>query len=518
RALLGLAELYMNEGQSLVLEAIDCLERLQADLSAIEVDWPDESGESRRTRVAGAVGRLWELVDAKLAADHRAALDPGPFSLTEESAWSALLDSGPPRLLDVRGKRPEALAERLIVIADGDALRCYGIGDGALEWEAELRMSAEFLLDEIAGSSDAELSPPRRYATTDGQTVLINSAQGLHAVGMITGKRLWAIRLDARRGSPDDPYGQELVWARQGRIACVPRRGWLAVVSARDGSTLWERPVGQARTGAVRIFDSFVLAVDEEVRSVQVFDLSDGTLRSRLSFQPVELWAGDLELFYGDGLICGPDGSAVVAYELATGRERWRLPVPEGLAGVFQVSQDLLGVGAVGGQLRLVEIATGEVVFEQQVASSGDGVIDGTLDSGTLVVVGLVDASAAQCELVGIDVTAKAVRWKRADLATSWRPVWFFERARGVLPALVELAEESDGGPVPSGPRLGLAMIDVVSGHDLGLVLLPDGGVAGERLSGYVEVWPGCLVVGTSDRIVGLRTQPWPVPGEETVP
>jgi hypothetical protein len=110
--------------------------------------------------------------------------------------------------------------------------------------------------------------------------------------------------------------------------------------------------------------------------------------------------------------------------------------------------------------------------------------------------------------LIGVDRATGSVSWERSDIAPAYRP-WNLDAAEGVVPATILLAAE--GARQRSNQRLqnmAVAAIDVVTGQNSGAIVFAVDGPAEERLTGDMQVWPGCFVVGTTNEVKAIRTAP----------
>jgi outer membrane protein assembly factor BamB len=514
RALLGLAEMYLRPEQSLVVAAEACLDRLEQEYALLEVDDVPGAETAGSTPVARQVERLRRLIVPARAARHRAALDPPAFRLVGESAWSEDLQGGRARLVHFVAGRPEALVNSFVVATRGTVLRGHEVGNGGLAWEAELRLPNRFRHHEVFDWAEVS-SDDQRYAVADGQTLLMTTVSGLHAVGMVSGKRLWAVPRSAEPQASSEALVDAAVAASQGLVAWLPRPGRLAVMTIRDGSAMWERDVeglaSGGSAGGIRIVDDFVLVTNALRTRVEVFRLQDGQRRTTLRFQPPDGEGPLLGLCCQGGLLCGSEGSTVVAYEVATGERRWRLATPGGLASLFELGDEQIGVGSATGMLRVVDSATGSVVREVALEECDRGVVDGTLDSNVLVVGGAAETSSGpRWVLVGLEASTADVLWIRDDLAGVSVKPWFFGVAQGVVAVMVDMRSRSTSpGRYGTGPRAGLAVLDVLTGTELGPPVVADGGRSSQYLTGDVAAWPGCLVVGTSKGVNGFQTEPF---------
>ncbi len=94
----------------------------------------------------------------------------------------------------------------------------------------------------------------------------------------------------------------EVPSAWQGRVACVPESGVLAVLNTLDGSTIWRRALDGRPIGSLHIHDGFLLAADDAGLRLQVFDVEDGRWVCDLHFQEPNLPGPTIRLVYADAV------------------------------------------------------------------------------------------------------------------------------------------------------------------------------------------------------------------------
>lgn len=509
-ALLGLAEMYALPDQHLVLEAGQCLDQLERGTSGGTPLHALQASAPWATTKAQRVADVRASIPPGDVSAHRAAVNPKAFRLVEERAWPDGLEADRQRLVNVFGDRPEALANRLVVAVGDDLLRAHNLADGRMEWEAELRLPADFRLNDLV-DHDPETSDARRFGVVEGQTLLFDNASGLHAVGIVTGKRLWAVPRpggERLRSTPLDDGGT--VEAGEGRVAWLPQPNKLEVLDVRDGTIVWRREIDLPTVDAVRIRGNYVVVVGDEYSRAEAYHLASGQRASTMRFRQPEPEHRLVSLHPEAGMLIGPDGSAVIAYDIATGQERWRLRVPEGLGSLFELSPERLGVGTMSGDVLLVDALTGTPDGDRISTECRSGVVAGRLESETLVIGGVTGTLAGEhWLLVGIDLATRDVRWLRDDLAWVSRPPWFLGVARDTIPLLVDLRAQS--APLPDRQhtaRAGVAFVDAASGREVGPVWIPDSGPSGEYLAVDLAAWPGVLVVGTRNGVFAIRTAP----------
>jgi len=557
RALLGLAELYVRPDQQLVLAAGDCLDRLEREFAAVELPIEGNTRETGSTRgeargsnepVSLAVQRMRQSLNAALAAAHHEALDLAPFRLRTEAAWPEPLEADRPQLLVVgaggatgatrpgygnggRASRPEALAERCLVATDTLAVQAYRVHDGTMEWEAQLRLPDQFQSEDLLAPALPQSEQPVQVVGTDGQTLVVVAPEGLHALGMATGKRLWAVPFEGPSISDGVSGARRLAAVGDGWVAAVFERGRLGVRSVRDGSVLWERsldPGAPGRPDAVDIYEGCVLVAADGFGTIAVYDLADGRELGQMQFRGLSPWSDPIEPIFARGMVCGPDDSAVVGYKLdrsamesaATGAEHqgrgvsprtlqpaWTRDLGDTAVTLLQPSEDLVGAATPDGTLRLLEVETGDTMFEEAVTQPGRCVVAGRIDGSVLVGVQMALDQTVSPALIGIDLVDKAVRWRRPDVLAGWDRGQAFGIARGVMPAVVLRDPEADDPRAASG-KLGWCVIDTQTGQDVGPVIVADLNAFGMRIVGDVSVWPGALVMGAGNRVFALRTEP----------
>ncbi|MFQ5491332.1 MAG: PQQ-binding-like beta-propeller repeat protein, partial [Phycisphaerae bacterium] len=510
RALAELARMYLQPQQFLPVEAKGLLDRLAREYGQVKFEWSQPDGTAGVQTGHQVAAELADRIDRGALSDHQWTLQPGAFHLLEESVWTHDLEDANTQLLTVLTDDCEAIADRILISVNERTLRSYRLSDGSLEWEADLRLPDEQVELELS-TSQPPTSRPLHYAVADGQTALVRTADGLHAFGLVTGKRLWSkpqFEVEPRIHNMS-PAG--LIWAGQGRVACLPDRNRLAVLNMRDGSTMWSRQLDLPSVAQIRIADGFVVVTNYELTRASAFALDDGAPTATLTFEQDESMDRVVRPAQTQGLLCGPQGQAVVAYELATGQRRWGVDVPGELVRIFIPAPGRIGIGTLGGRLKLINARTGRVLLDQLLPGCRNGVVDGALDGQTLLVGGIIDRPAGRRPaLVGLDVKTGQVRWERQDLAMYSRRPWYFDFARGVVPALVELSPQDDGQPSPkrrsNNRPVALVLIDAHTGQNIGPAFGKNEG--GERLTGDLEMRAGCLAVGTSHAVRLIRIEP----------
>ncbi|MCH7702289.1 MAG: PQQ-binding-like beta-propeller repeat protein [Planctomycetes bacterium] len=297
-------------------------------------------------------------------------VDEPAIVLNTKEAWSRRLARGVPRLVDIRSgsqgplgaARPKP-ALPLITVADGDVLRAHAIDDGALLWESELTLLDAMIDLPLAGRSTAR----RRWAARDGQTLIVNSSRGLHAVGAFTGKRLWSVEYEGRSDATWPLRRDQCLDAASGYVACERRAGLITVLRTLDGRVAWERSFFGRRAGRIRIHDRWVMVTGERAEMVGLYELATGRLVAAMSFDQADanrgvVWPLLVQLVEGDSLIVGPDGTRVVAYRVTDGIEaqkQWDVEMDDGLSVLVDLGDGHLLCGLHRSSVRMIEVQSG---------------------------------------------------------------------------------------------------------------------------------------------------------------
>ncbi len=420
--------------------------------------------------------------------------------------------SGPPRQVRFPGEVPSCLSDRAVFYAPGDVIYCQDVSSGELVWYTRLGIP-----DRLSEGVRLLRAPPvgiSHRALADGQTGVFSGRNGLHAVGLATGKRLWVRPYDytglpaaSSHGAGYTRMPDTAMAARDGLIAAVPEPGRLALLRLADGESVWERDLHGERVAHVWLTDATVVTADVWLQRVHLFDKRDGTLIKQIAFSQPDPESPLLVQHVHTGrIVCGPDCSArsdgVVAVDLTTGEPVWRLTLDKPLIQLFRPQEGYVGIGLLGGDVRIVDAVTGDVILDSRVLGA-HLVFDGALADGTLVVKYLAaQDTSAPPELTGFDMETGTVLWHRADLAQAMRTTPL-RIVAGTVPVVVraEFLQE--------GPRKGssLALIDLRTGVDVGPSVPIPFGEGGVRFNGDLAVYPGRVIAGTTHGIHAFSTE-----------
>lgn len=375
------------------------------------------------------------------------------------------------------------------------AVFAVGARDRYPLWHAHLQLPESFVSDfqaRIGGGGTSEIA-----VAVDGQTAVFSTANGLFAVGMVTGKRLWVRAFD---DSLFPQGGESAAWpvaARDGLVAGVLRAGRLTLMRAEDGTTIWERHLRGEALRSIRLEGDHLITLDEYAQGVNVLDVRDGRLLHRWSFRQPDAQGGSVAVQLADGLLVGPTregpNDGVEAVDLSTGALVWRVLLDRPLAQLFEPAPGYVGIGLFGGEMRLVNLRTGEDIWQRRVARA-HSIVGAVLRDGLMVTLHYTVRQAQQTpELTAIDVATGEVLWTREDL----RLLDDLGRqgagllGDGLIAAVIDY--DAEGGA--RNRRLGVALIDLRTGANVGPVVEVPRLDARLRLEGNISTLAGAVVL-----------------------
>ena len=319
------------------------------------------------------------------------------------------------------GKHKEVLGDRLFIINDADIVQCLHAANGALLWETELGFPFESELSpivELQSASDAGLPVT---AAVDGQTAVFRGASGLHAVGLISGKRIWSVPYESYKSFPGGYRESIALAAGPGWVVGTPRGGRLSLIRTLDGSTVWERDLRGELVTSIRVTDDRIVTFDPDFQRVHILDASDGRLIERLLFHQPDRPSRLVDIVLADGVICGPIRSSVgtdgvKAFSIADGKPLWEKVSDKPLTQVFAPASGLIGLGDLSGRLQLMKAATGEVVhvFQNRTIQR---VTEAALVEGVLLV-RHVNPAFRSVAIIALDVESGEQLWVHGGLAS----------------------------------------------------------------------------------------------------
>ncbi|MEK6676662.1 MAG: PQQ-binding-like beta-propeller repeat protein [Planctomycetota bacterium] len=369
-------------------------------------------------------------------------------------------------------------------------------------WSAPLRLPSEFrpVTPRVQIASD-----PKRYrATVDGKIGVFQTRKGFFAVGLRTGKRLWAIESDGSTAA------EQVMASFDGMTALSPRSGIIQVVKTLDGSTVWERDLSSDPIKKIWIHANTVVTADATLERIQLFSLTDGRLIRQVQFRQADPRSRLTRLVLSDGILCGPDSTqqsgAVFAVDLADGRNLWRTELSKPVSQLFEPEPGEVGIGTMGGDVRIVKLCTGKLEWDYHIPDANT-VFDGTKLNNVLVLEHSAPPSPLSRHWTAVFPGSNETLWRRSDLAPMGR---WNERIKIVDSKLATVLEVPDSR-AQAVRLLRLALIDPITGQDVGPQVDLHGGRAANTplaLTGDWGFWSDLVVVGSHDGLILVSTAP----------
>lgn len=526
--------------------AVDLLEHLEQRWANVELPSealldPLEASSTERGRASGmisgaaAASDLRRRIDKSALDRHQARMKPVFLGAPQEAQAIAGEDERP---LVTRNEPNEAARTVLLWLAENKRLDARRIEDQAMVWQADLRLADQPAVEVAAKNTPSRSSAmirmlgdelltdwvgPVASGAVEGQTLILNSPFGLHAVGLLTGRRLWS-----RPFEP--PYAAETstsdlwVWVHDGYLISLDGGGRLEVARAPAGNRiLWSRAMPQRQWRIARARGDYVVVADKNLEKVDVFRLADGRRVGQCQFSQSKIAADKINLLLFDEVICGPvSDNEVGAFELsAPGTERWRATTTEPLSQIFKPAPDLAAIADRAGSLQIRESSTGNGRRAAMFCGCPQGAIDGAMIDGVLYVIGYEDrprAAAAPQPLTPWQYCLAAVRIEDGKILWQRDSVWpgtyltgeVLRMSSNAIPlaAVVRRPPATSTGqgaaetsPAERGratPMIELTLVDKATGKDIGQRVaapLP----AGTRSASILDlvVRPGEVIVRT---------------------
>lgn len=430
-------------------------------------------------------------------------------SFSDEVLWSVepvIARGDPPRVVEFGGAPPLQTRNDIVVHSPGDTITSYRVNDGTILWKTALRLPGSFD-DRIIVQWRPEEHGTRR-AVVDGETLVFNGRAGLFAIGRYTGRRLWCRAHEPKDRPIAPPEADTAMAAEGGLLAAMPRAGRLALMRMSDGATIWERDLLGESVGYMWMTDDHVVSANPRLQRVHVFAKSDGRLLTRILFDQPDPHNRLVELIRTENTICGPYANSnekgIAAIDLTTGETVWRSPVDKPLMQLFRAQGGFLGLGLLGGDVRIVEALTGRVVLERRVKGA-QSVARGILIDGTLLVQpNDTKGGVRTTSLIALDIATDSELWRREDVV----PLWRMDRPLHVIDGQLPVLVQSGRRDARRERSINLAMLDIRTGlgSDTKIVLPSTRGPA--QLNGDFE-WmqqAGVAVIGTETGVRVLKT------------
>ncbi len=516
-ALMRLGDLYMSSAFRIPFAARSVLDDLESRFSQIPIP-PDSVGlDTSEPTVADWIAGVRQT----LAAGEAETAEPpdlgNGFSLVGLAARggpSQRLETA--RLVNFLGGRPGIVHHRLFVHDGLFGVRALHAGSLEGLWETELSMPVGVSGFEHADgranraaqqrTMQATDKVDRLFAAFDGQTAVFAGPDLVLGVGLVTGKRLWAVKRE-----PGDARGYPngiLPMAAGDGLAVFPMGvDRLAAVRMIDGTVVWERPLHGSPISQLYILNRTVVAVERFRHDLYLFSLDDGRIRGQF---PIGASAGKMEnLLIHEGLAIGRNETAgdgsLFAIHVESATVAWTQSFSDRFMTLFELSPGSIGVGFVNGDMIILDSQTGAETGKVRVAESRS-VMDATMVGGVLVARhSEPTAPWMTVRLTGLDAATGDVLWNRADVAPVARCNWPLRVAGGLIPICVEGTERRPGG---HPPVLSLALLDPRTGANVGtqVTLAIQQGRSGEQIEGW-EQWPGWLVFDSREKMIPVRIQ-----------
>lgn len=455
-ALIELIEMYLREDFEAAHWAVAEVERLERDFPNAVID--------RRT-AADIAKELASRVQLRLGQIHKrfASLT----RVAKDDRTCTPLAGG--QLLHYQSTHDRTAEDLVVTAAMPDHLAAHRLSDGALVWEMPLRLPDESSHEEESGAIGVAGRPGSSTHTfsarSDGQTLLVNTGTGLHAVGLITGRRLWSIPLDvpAPRVLAEGEFANQRFFdISGGRVAVRRNAHQIDLVRSVEGRDLiWSVQVPEHVIDSVRIVEDRVVAVDQEGTGVVVLDLNSGRRLFELAFDVVH--EGSMpQVQILDKVICGRETNAVSGYALADGKRIWSTVLQLTPVALFSASPECVVVGGMEGAVQALRAGDGEIVYSGQLPFGPRGVYSGHQQGQTLFLIGQGEKHEGQdVHLAALDLGTRRVLWNNTELG--W-PLCD-ERVLSLLPDRIPLLYQKMAG----FPDL---LPEFVTDLDVGLVLL----------------------------------------------
>jgi len=431
-----------------------------------------------------------------------------PFAVPEEMGRSlAYWDhAGTPRRIELAGDGADALRDRAIFYAPGDVLYCQRLSDGELLWHTVLRLPDE-LSDYLPSAGALPVGRSRR-AVVDGQTGVFAGMYALHAVGLVTGKQLWIRPFHFSGFSGTPPVQNPPIAGGAGLLAAVEGSDHVVLLRIADGTEVWKRDLQGEDVARIWLTDNAVITADYSLERVLILDRENGTGIGKVLFrQPDTESAVAAGLVRTKGVLCGPVCTAkadeVVAVDEATGDLAWRATLDKPLAYLFQPAEGYVGVGLLGGDLRVLDAGTGKYVFQGTVPHTNTA-FDALL-SGDLLIAKHVERGQSRPALTAFDMRSQEPIWNRNDLARTMGSV-DMTAIGGALLVVVQ----DENPPASTGPQRGesVALIDLQSGVNVGPTVEIPFSAGGANFNGDLSVFDGSVIAGTTHGIHSFSTRP----------
>jgi len=510
-----LATIYLEpDDLHLPLAASKLLDRLSEEFAEVELPANLVNPEERSPKTipaAQVASELRQRIDSDTLAYHQSAVEPVEIKQLDKPAETIYQNA---RLLSVRGPRSEPLIDKQLLLVENNKVEAHSLSRNELLWPAELRLLGEFSVETedlrpIPYGLRANRNQTYQLArgVIDGQSLMVNSEYGIHAIGLLTGRRLWSQQFDPPHFSRLPLSGSDTwIWAHNGYVISVDARHQIKVARVNDGNhILWRCKMPDHNWFAIRARGDHLVAVDSELEKVDVFHLEKarylGMCRFQQNFEQIR--KTNLSLF--DDVICGPVSvHQITARNLANpGIERWRLSVPNELSQIFKPTPDLLAVTDHSGHIKVIDPNNGKIMMSANVSQAcSNGITEGVLENNILYVYGYqtrfessTDYDKQKRGLAAIDFTTGKIIWQISGIpARTYMSADIMRACTNVIP-LAELLPNQGANSKRDFDQIRLNLIDKSTGQPVGEAISAP---IKDSNAGYiyeVQVRPDCLIV-----------------------
>ena len=509
RARLELCDTYLDGLPQRPQATLDCMNELERQYGGMPLPEPGARAGERtlKTEQARTIADWVETARRRMPRNLPVATPWGPAPpqvvLTGAADWtlSTAAMVTKPRLVRFADGVSAAIEDRFVFMEARDRVQAIDADTKLTLWDAELRPPETFF---ETPSDEGAPSESERRAVADGEIAVFRRKEGLYAVGLITGRRLW-FRPHYSTYTPPVPSGPDLTAAaHHGQLAAMLGPDHLALLRLTDGSTIWESNLRGEPVSHIRFSGDYVLALDDSLERASVFDRANGRLVQRIRFRQADPEVAPVRVIHAGGMLCGPrcndNADRVAGVETSTGRTVWEIALEKPLVQIFHLQGELVGIAMLGGDVRIVEAATGNVVLATSVRGARM-VTDAILFDGILVARHIRRVGAERrVGLVAIDIASGDSLWRRRDLVSDVGVNEALRLIGGVIPALVEYRDSLRA----RYPAKGLVMIDARTGENVGPGVELIAAETRATLTDDVHIRPGGILVGTSNTMFSL--------------
>lgn len=519
-AILRLGTMYLESDQDSAGLIAQTLDLVQLHLESSGADQAGGAGDYDHSWARGELEELAGKLRGRLSDEGEAlgiaafysqpGVERATMSLSGGMAWMYEPPAAvePVRIVQFGSPLPRALADRVLVLGRDGFLECLRVSDKEVLWRTRLQIPGEF---DVANELEARSQSVTRYGVVDGQTVILNGPDGIFAVGLLTGRLLWARPFDrAVMDLAGSAARDRIMVAGDGLVLGAPRDGYLTMMRVSDGSTVWERDLRGEAVAHVWMEGGAVAFADANMKRAHILARADGRTISRLMLGQPDPEHERVTLIVSGGMLYGPDRSpgseGVAAFDVASGERSWRVEVGKPIVSFFEPGEGYIGVGLLGGDVKILSSRTGKVVLERS-DPSVRAVTAGVLYAGTLVLRSTaLRGPKESIELAAFDIATGAEEWRRKDIALLGSGEEGLEVISGVIPAILEKSTVEERGR-HGGTRLSAyaTLVDVRTGVDAGTPTELVGYGQGVSLTGDAVLWPGVLMIGGMKGVQGLR-------------